>query len=515
MEGNTIDNKRITKNAIVLYIRMLVSMAVVFYTSRVILEVLGVEDFGIYNVVGGATAIILFFSGSLTNAAQRYFNLSLGREDKEETNKYFNQFILIFTAISLVVLIVGECMASWIVKDFLVIPLNRVEAAYWVYQFSLFTLILTMLQTPFVSSVIAHERMNVYAYVSLGETCSRLVILYVIRSFGGDYLVHYALGIFMVSVVVFSSYILYNLKRFPECKLRYYFNLRLAKEMAGFISYNVFGCFAFSMSTQGMNVILNLFFGPTINAARAVAIQVYQGVYRFADNIVVAIKPPIIKLYAMGDTDRMIDMAMHTTRYCLFVNTLLVLPILFNVDFILSAWLGTVPNYTNVFVIVVLIENYFNIMNQAITILVNATGRLKRNQFYGRMYTLCVLPLAYFSLLLVREPLIPILLTLFGSICYFMNNLYDVRLQFGLSIRKYIKVAIVPVIKLLFPLIVCGVVTIVLIDKGGMRLFVIGLLDITLGTFIIYRFLFSQEEKNFVASKVQQFIKTYQVKRKK
>lgn len=503
MDNSQVNNKRIAKNAIVLYMRMLLMMAITFYASRVILKVLGVEDFGIYNVVWGVTTIVTFFSGSLMNIAQRYLNIGIGANDLKLTNHYFNQFLMMFSVLSVVVLLIGELASVWVIERLLSIPPDRIIAAHWVYQFSLFSLILTLLQTPFQAAVIANEKMQIFAYITLNESISKLVILYLVDALFGDNLVQYAGLLFMITVVVLVSYSLYCIKNFKECKIRPFFDKKLAKEMYSFMGYNIYGCFAFSMCQQGVNVLLNIFFGPAINAARAIAIQVNQGVYKFSDNILVAVRPPIIKLYAQKDFTSMIDMSINTTRFCLFINTLLVLPIIYNSDYILKLWLGNVPAYTSVFIIIILIESFFNIMNQMITILVNATGNLKRNQFYGRTFTLLVLPLSYWLLLWKKDPSIPVMATLIGTMLYFLNNLYDVHRQLGVDVVRYLKKTILPTIALVLPL---SVVCIIITRNTGQNLAALALSIITvfiLGCILVYAFLITSYERRAVINIVK------------
>ena len=498
MESSVVDNKRITKNAAVLYLRMAVTMFVSFYTSRIILQVLGVEDFGIYNVVYGVTMIVTFFSGSLMNVTQRYLNLGIGANDLRQTNRYFNQFLVIFLTISLIVLVIGEVLSGWVVESLLSIPKERIYASHWVYQLSLVALVLTLVQIPFQAAVIANEKMRAFAYITLFESFAKLGILFLVQSMNGDNLIQYVVLLFIVSLSAFISYMFYCLKYFPECKIKFYYNNRLAKEMFSFVGYNVYGCFAFSMSHQGVNVLLNIFFGPAINAARAISLQVFQGIYKFSDNILVAVRPPVIKLYAQKDNSAMIELSINTARYCLFINTLLVLPVVFNCEYILNLWLGRVPDYTAIFIDIVLIESFFNIMNQMITILVNATGKLKRNQFYGRTFTLLVLPISYVMLLWVKNPSIPIIATLIGTVLYFLNNLYDVHLQLGVNMMHYLKRTIVPVLVLSLPL---GFSCFLIGLFGGQSfaaLLLSTLVVFTMGAAIIYFFLISENEKTKV-----------------
>lgn len=503
MAYSEVNKRKIAKNTAFLYMRMFFTMFISFYTSRVILEVLGVEDFGIYNVVGGITTAIVFFTGSLTNVTQRYYNLGLGQEDKTLTSCYFNQFLLIFFILALLVLIIGEALASWIVNILLSIPEPRREAAAWVYQFSLLALILSLVQIPYQSAVIAHEKMDTFAYVSLFESISRLAILYILQALQGDKLVVYGGLYFLICLSSFLVYAFYSHAKFEECFYRFYFSKPLAKEMLKFVSYNMYGCFAFSMCQQGVNVLLNMFFGPAVNAARALSLQVFQGVFRFSDNILTAVRPPIIKLYSQGNRRQMVSLSISATRYCLFLNALLVIPIIVNVDFILSVWLKKVPAYTTVFIIIVLIESNFNIANNMLTVLVNATGDLKRNQFYGRTFTLLALPISYVALLWMKSPAIPMLIILLSTFFYWLNNVRDAHIQVRLGYTDYFKQIIFPTAVLYACLSPLSYAVKSCMAEGWLNLIATTVVCTVLGLSVIYGLLLNTTERSFVRDKIQ------------
>lgn len=488
------NNNRIAKNAALLYVRMFLTMFVSIYASRVILDVLGVSDFGIYNVVSGVTTIVVFFSGSLSNATQRYLNISLGKDNQTLSNNYFSQFLLIYLVLAMLVLGIGEICASWVVEHLLSIPISRIYAAKCVYHLSLIILCLTLIQIPFQSAIIAHEKMDVYAYISLLESFARLGILYVIAKMNGDSLIEYSFFLLAISLLIFVFNLIYCFVKFTECRFRYYFDFNLAKEMFSFIGYNMFGCFAYSAQMQGVNVILNIFFGPAINAARAIAMQVGNAVSKFSDNIMIAIKPSIIKLYAKDDIKEMLDLSINAARYCTFITMLVLVPVLVCINSILRLWLNVVPDFTAIFVVLILIEGIFNMINQPITTLVNATGRLKQNQFYGRIYTLLVLPLSYIALLIYKSPVIPIGLCVLASILYLINNLFDVKNQLGLSVRYFLSKTIVPCF-LYIPLLgICYMETLIF-DNVLICILVVLTTDVFGGFLLTYQFLLSDKER--------------------
>ena len=307
MSATSENNKRIAKNMLFLYMRMLLIMGVTLYTSRVVLQVLGVEDFGIYNVVGGVVSIMAFFISSLSNVSQRYMNIGLGKQDIREVEYAFRQSFTLMCLLSAILLLLGETLGLWFVYNKLVIPPDRTVAALWVYQFSLISVLSAINQVPLMGSIVAHERMNMYAYLGLFEACARLLIVYFLKVFGTfDSLILYGMLTALVSFITWLLYAIYCIRVFSECKLRFYWDHSLVKDMSRFIGQNLFGCFAWSAGIQGTNILLNLFFGPAINAARAISVQVSAVVTRFTENIMTAVKPQIIKSYASGDREYMI-----------------------------------------------------------------------------------------------------------------------------------------------------------------------------------------------------------------
>jgi O-antigen/teichoic acid export membrane protein len=486
---------------------MLIMMFVTFYTSRVILSVLGVSDYGLYNVISGITSVVTFFSGSLSNVTQRYLNIALGINDDKACNKYFCQFLMIFVVISVVVLIIGSLFMPVVIDHLLTIPENRIYAAKWVYWSALISLLFVLLQIPYQSAIVAHEKMSSFAYLSLVDVLARLGILYVIESFSNnDRLIWYAILQGMVAVFVFISYYLYCNIKFKECKYNYYFDKSLLREVASFVGYNVYGCFAFSVSQQGVNVLLNVFFGPVVNAARAISLQVYNGVFRFTENIYTAVKPPIIKLYAQSSIERMLSLANKSTKFCMLINVLLTLPVVMNISFILRIWLKEVPQCTIEFIYIVLIESYFNIVNQMTSILVNASGNLKRNQFYGRTFTLLVLPIAYLLLLYHKEPFVPMLVAMIGNILYMVNNLFDIKKQFGLKLTDFVKSVLFPPISLFTVVGILIWMYVTVYGEGWVTLLASVVITLVVGITFSYLALLDRDEKTFLNEKVRSLI---------
>lgn len=510
MSETSSNNKRIAKNTVMLYIRMLLIMAVTLYTSRVVLEVLGVEDFGIYNVVGGVVSILGFFTSSLSNVAQRYISIGLGKNDLLETEYAFRQSVTLMFLLSIGLFIVGETIGLWFVYNKLVIPEERLQAAIWVYHFSLISIIFGINQVPLMAAIIAKERMNIYAYLGLFEAFAKLFIAYALMiSNSLDSLVLYGGLMAVVSILTFLFYLVYCIHNFSECKYSFYWSKPLVKEMSRFISYNLFGCFAWSAGVQGTNIVLNLFFGPTVNAARAVAVQISSVVTRFTENIMTAVKPQIIKSYVSGEKEYVVTLIERSSKYAFFFTALLTIPIMIEIKFILQLWLGQVPEYTISFTRLVLCESLFGVFTPSLWIATNATGRIKNNQVYGRLITLSILPISYLMLRFISVPEIPFIIGLCANIAYWFYCLYDVHKQLDLNIKKYIIEVVKPASILSIILSCIGILEIHFIKDNSLSRFLIvfgSLIPIGIVSVFV---LLKTEERLFIINTVRKLIRKF------
>ena len=501
MSATSENNKRIAKNMLFLYMRMLLIMGVTLYTSRVVLQVLGVEDFGIYNVVGGVVSIMAFFISSLSNVSQRYMNIGLGKQDIREVEYAFRQSFTLMCLLSAILLLLGETLGLWFVYNKLVIPPDRTVAALWVYQFSLISVLSAINQVPLMGSIVAHERMNMYAYLGLFEACARLLIVYFLKVFGTfDSLILYGMLTALVSFITWLLYAIYCIRVFSECKLRFYWDHSLVKDMSRFIGQNLFGCFAWSAGIQGTNILLNLFFGPAINAARAISVQVSAVVTRFTENIMTAVKPQIIKSYASGDREYMIVLIVKSSKYAYFLAALFAIPVMMEIEFLLKVWLGQVPEHTVAFTRLVLCESLIGVFIPPLWIAANATGRIKNNQVYGRMFTLSILPVSYLLLRIQQDPIMPFFVAVIANVGYWLYCLFDIHGQLKLDVIRYMLEVVKPAILLSIFLLFVGFVLVHYIQEDSFCRFLIVLASMLLvGTGVIYGLL-SEGEREFVSS---------------
>lgn len=502
MTEQSANNKRIAKNTLLLYFRMVILMFVTLYTSRVILDALGVEDYGIYNVVGGVVGLLGFFMSSLTNVSQRYLNLGIGFNDDCLTIKYFKQCGTILFLFSLFVLFIGETIGLWFVMNKLIVPSERIVATFWVYQFSLISIICSINQVNFLGAIIAHEKMNVYAYLGLFEAVARLLVAFLIVNSTFDHLILYSALTAMVSVIVFVFHFLYCHFKFETCRIGFHWDRPLVREMFSFISANLFGCLAWSAGVQGSNIVMNIFFGPVVNAAKGISAQITAVVSRFTDNVMTAIKPQIIKSYASGDIAYTLNLAMKSSKLSFFISAIISVPILIETEYIISLWLSRVPEFTVVFSRIVVVEAFATVFVSPLWIVANATGNIKRNQVYGRIFSLLALPISYVTLIYLPIPVLPVIICALMQFCYWGYCVYDIKRQLNLSIKSYLAQVVFPSFSLLGLLLLFGILVSKVSVSDTLVIFLMKVaILILMGAILSYLFM-TKSEKTMVKSLV-------------
>ncbi|MGL4583180.1 MAG: oligosaccharide flippase family protein, partial [Flavobacterium sp.] len=342
------NTKTIAKNTLFLYFRMFLIMGVTLYTSRVVLQQLGISDYGIYSLVGGIVAMLGFFNAAMSSATQRYLSFDIGKGDEQKLRKTFSATLTIHILIAVLALILAETIGLWYINYKMVFPDDRLYAVNVVYQFSILTFLLAIVQVPYNALIIARERMKVYAYVSILEAGLKLAIVFILI-LGEDKLILYSILIFVVAFVIRMIYQLYCQRQFKESKYRFEYDKEYFGELLAYSGWNLFGNFAAVARGQGVNMVLNLFFGTVVNAAYGITMQIQGAVQMFVTNFQMAVNPQIIKSFASGDKERMFNLVFQSSKFSYFLILLIVGPLVFNIDFILELWLGEVPQATNVF----------------------------------------------------------------------------------------------------------------------------------------------------------------------
>ena len=398
MSNYIVSNKRIAQNTILLYVRMLLIMLVSLYMSRIVLQTLGVTDFGIYNIVGGVVSIFTFLNTALGSSTQRYISYALGKGDINELKNIFTSSVIIHILVALLILLLSETIGLWFFYHKLVIPEERIEAAFWAYQASILTCMVNVISVPYNSLIIAHEKMNAYAYISIIEVVLKLLLVFFIVTIPFDKLVLYSILILIVSVTIRCIYQLYCQKKFVEAKLVHIKNLRQFKGMLTFSGWTLVGMFAWICHSQGLNILLNMFFGPIVNAARAIADQVNTAVMQVVNNFQLAAKPQIIKCYANNDVNKVNNLVGNISLCSSYLLILCMIPILLNIDYLLAIWLGEYPPLTSIFIKIVLIQSLSQAIVAPVIMISHATGKMRMPNIMGGLTYMMTIPLCYILL---------------------------------------------------------------------------------------------------------------------
>ena len=450
------NNKRIAKNTLLLYFRMLFMMVVSLYTSRVILNALGVEDFGIYNVVGGVVAMFSVISGSLSAAISRFITYELGKGDQSKLNKIFSASVTIQLLLSLIIVVLIESVGVWFLNAKMTIPEPRMTAANWVLQFSIITFVINLISVPYNAAIIAHERMSAFAYISILEAVGKLAIAFLIMWSPIDKLIYYAILMCIVAVIVRLTYGHYCKKHFAECTYHFHWDKDILKQMFGFAGWNFIGAASAVLRDQGGNIVINLFYGPAVNAARGIAIQVNNAVSGFVSNFMTALNPQITKSYASGDREYMMKLIYQGARLSFYMLLLLSLPILVNTHYILVIWLKLVPEHAVLFVRLILVFAMCESISNPLITAMLATGKIRNYQLVVGGLQMMNLPISYICLRLGCIPESVLIVAIVISQCCLAARLYMLRGMIGLSSIMYMKkvylnIIMVTVISVIIP----------------------------------------------------------------
>ena len=396
MSNQTSDNnKRIAKNTLLLYFRMLFLMVISLFTSRITLQTLGVDNFGIYNVVGGIVAMFSIMSGSLSNAISRYITFELGKGDKKILKKVFSTAVNVQIFMAVIIAVLIEIGGVWFLNYKMNIPDGRMVAANWVLQFSIISFAVNLISIPYNAAIIAHEKMSAFAYISIYEAVMKLVVVYLIVISPFDKLIVYSFLILLISLSLRLIYGVYCKRKFEECSYMFILDKPLLKKMTGFAGWNFFGAGSFLLMTQGVNMLLNMFFGVALNAARGIATQVENVVNQFTTNFGTAINPQITKSYAKGDYAYMHKLVFAGSKYSFFLVVVLCVPIILEANQILHLWLGLVPEYAVVFLRLTLMISMLSVVSNTLVTSMMATGDIKKYQIIVGGLGMIIFPVVY------------------------------------------------------------------------------------------------------------------------
>lgn len=513
MASHSEDNKRIAKNTMLLYIRMGVMMIISFFTARITLEALGVVDYGINTVVGGLVLMFSFISNSLSSSVGRFITYGLGKGDKKELNTVFSTSVNIHIILAIIVVIAIETIGIWFLNNKMVIPAERLTAAHWVLQSATLMFAIGLLSVPYNAAIVAHEKMDVYAYFTLFDAFSRLAIIFAIKYYGGDKLILLAIVSLIPALIKQFYYCYYSKKHFEECTYHAVWDKRVFKEMFGFAGWNFFGNGAYILNTQGVNMLINIFFGVTLNAARGIAVQVTSIVEQFTGNFTAAINPQITKSCASGDNKHLHFLIEKSSKFNFFLMLILVAPIILECKTILELWLGKVPDHTVNFVVLSLIRALTIIISNSLLTAILATGKIRRYQTIVIVTTVWVFLLTYLAFDIGLPPEITYIIHIcIYAILVVIRIVYAKKL-IGIDYTSFIKNVIlrclyVSCLVSIVPIIIANV-----IEPDNSRLLVSIPTTIIYSIIIIYIFGLNFKEKDGIRKILCQRLKKINLKK--
>jgi O-antigen/teichoic acid export membrane protein len=507
-ENTTIsNNKRIAKNTLLLYFRTIITMLITLYASRIVLNTLGVVDFGIYNVVGGVVMMFSFLNNAMATSTQRFLSFEIGIEKYFQLKNTFSMLLNIHITIAFVIFLLAETVGLWFLNTKLNIPVERIDAARWMYQFSILSFMVIVIQVPYNASIIAHEKMNMFAYVSILEVSLKLLIVFILSWISFDKLKLYAFLSFLATFFIAIIYRIYCKRKFDECSYQFNWDRNLFKILLNYSGWNLFGGISVVAANHGINILLNIFFGPVINTARSIAYQVGSAIHVFVGNFQTAVNPQIVKSYARENQQYMMMLIYQSAKYSFFLLFLLSFPVLLETKFILMLWLKTVPDYAVLFCRLVLINIWIDCLSGPLVIAVQATGKIKWYQIIVGTLIVINLPISYIALKMTLMPEITLYISIIISSLALFARIIVLRKLTEISIREYIRQVLCPAgIVIIIPIILSfGLLS--LLNANITRLIIVSIFAITTSACSIYLIGLKYSEQQFVMNKLKLFLK--------
>lgn len=497
MSDNSQNNKRIAKNSLFMGIRMVVVLAITLYSSRVVLNALGVVDYGIYNAVASFVAMFSFLNSSLSNGIQRFFNFELGKNGISGSNKVYNTALVIQILLAIIVVVPLEIFGVWYLDNKMVIPTDRLFAAGWVFQLSIITMILHILQVPYSAAIIAHEKFSFYAIMSVMNAVITLGATFTIPYVGNDSLIIYGVIIAAIAALNLLLYIVYAKKNFEEIKITRNYEKRLFKEMLSFSGWNIFGTFGHMLKFQGVSLVLNLFFGPIINAAHGIANQVNSGLQSFVNNLTTPVRPQVIQSYSRGNISRTLNLTYTISKASCYFLLIISLPIIIEINYVLEIWLGdNIPAHTSAIVVIIIIDSFLSNLNSCVSNVVHASGKMKYYQLSGGTISFITIVFVYFGMMFFNIPEFAfIIVVILDCVRQILATIILKRIVNEFSYSKYIKDVIFPIIKVYAASIILPLIMYYSLSEGFLRLAVVTIVSIISSLTAMYFIGLSNNEK--------------------
>jgi len=489
-----------------LYIRMLLTMAVSLYTSRIILNTLGIEDFGIYNVVGGFVTMFGFLNSAMATATQRFLTFEIGKKDFKQLMNVFSMSVNIHFIIAFIILIFAETVGLWFVNTQLTIPPERMIAAGWVYQFSILALLVNIVSVPYNAIIIAHERMNVFAWVSIIEVSLKLLIVFMLVWFGFDKLKLYAILMFSVALIIRLIYGFYCSRNFEESKFRWFWEPVLFKQIFSHSGWMLFGTFSNMLSGQGLNVLINIFFGVTVNAARGIAYSLQGAVNGFVRNFMMAVQPQIIKYYAQNNFKEMYKLVFASSKFSFFLLFYISLPVLLLTTTVLQWWLKIIPEHAILFTRLIILDLFFTSLFPSIATVSQATGKIKAYQLVISIGFLLVFVLTYLFYQLGYPSHYAFIIMITISFLGLLARLIILKIQLSFPVVEYFKNVLLPIILVTFLSVPIPLVFITIFDNTVIQFITVSVVSVLSTTMAIWLAGINKNEKTFIKNKINQIL---------
>lgn len=496
------NNKRIAKNTILLYFRMFLTMAITLYTSRIVLNVLGIENFGIYNIVGGIVILFSFLNNAMANATQRFLNFELGKQEHSAVERIFSMSMTIHIGIALLVLILSESIGLWFLNTQMNIPEKSIYTANWVYQFSILTCCIQIIRIPYHASIIAYEKMSFYAYISIIEVVLKLIIVYLLVLLKFDKLILYAALTLGVTLLINFCYKIYCLHYLTTCHYHYFWDIILFKKLASFSGWSLLGNAANVGMHQGTNILLNIFYGVTVNAAMGIVSRVTSAIFAFVTNFQIAFNPQIVKYYSSDKKEAFLELILQASKYSFYLLFLLSFPFILNANFILKIWLKMIPEYTVNLCILSIFILLIEALNGPLWMSIQATGKIKTYQL--------LISVSYWLNLLVTYILLKTKFSLetifiakwFITVLALIIRIIYFHFYIQTFVKIYLQEVILPIIRVLLialpiPIIIKGTWT------GWTELFTVTFITLTVTLVAIYYWGIKKNERHKIENVVQ------------
>ncbi len=502
-------NRRIAKNTLLLYFRMLFLMVISLWTSRIVLAALGVEDYGIYNVVGGVVALFTGISASLITSITRFITYEIGRGAGGRLGIVFSTSVTIQALIALCFLVIAETVGVWFVNTHLQIPDGRMVAAHWMLQCSIAMFVINLMSVPYNAMIVSNEKMAAFAYISILEAVLKFGIAYAMLLSVGDKLVLYGLLLTAATLLIRGVYGMYSSRHFPEARFRLVWDRALFREMLSFSGWNFLGNSTYVVNTQGVNILINLYFGVAMNAVRGIAVQANNALMGFVNNFTMALNPQITKQYAAGNWDYMFRLVNQGTKFSAYIMLLYLIPFELETQEILSLWLKEVPEDTAVFVRLVFVATLCQVVGNELYYAILATGRIRRYQIVFTVVTLSIFVLSWIAYVCGMAASVTFVIQAVVGIIVVFVRLAFLKRMIGFRVRRFLREALLPIVVVTATAFIVPTVEVMLIEEGILRCLLVTVTGIATTAAAAYLLGLTPSERSFIRTNLRTMIKKF------